>query len=212
MNKLGYVLGTLVSLSSFTAFAAPTTWDIDPAHSSAAFSVRHMMVSTVRGNFGKLTGTVTIDGTDWKTAVGDASVDANTVDTREAKRDGHLKSPDFFDVGQYPELTFRSTKIEPKGKDRFSVSGDLTIRGTTNPVSFDAVIEGVAADSDGGQHLGASGTLVIERGQWGLVWNQPLANGVLVGDKVTVQLELSAIDETIARKWGLAPAAVASAA
>lgn len=187
-------------------------WYIDPSHSNVTFGVKHMMVATVRGKLGKLQGEIDFDPAAPAATQIQATIDASTIDTNDPKRDGHLKSPDFFDVGQYPELTFRSTKIEPKGKDQFSVSGDLTIRGTTNPVSFDAVIEGVAADSDGGEHLGASGTLVIERGQWGLVWNQPLANGVLVGDKVTVQLELSAIDETIARKWGLAPAAVASAA
>ena len=189
-------------------------WYIDPSHSNVTFGVKHMMVATVRGKLGKLQGEIDFDPKAPAAAKILATIDANTIDTNDPKRDGHLKSPDFFDVGQYPELTFRSTKIEPKAskdKDQFSVSGDLTIRGTTKPVRFDAVIEGVAADTDGGEHLGASGTLVIDRGAWGLVWNQPLANGVLVGDKVTVQLELSAIDEPTARKWGLAPAAATAA-
>lgn len=189
-------------------------WYIDPSHSNVTFGVKHMMVATVRGKLGKLQGEIDFDPKAPAAAKILATIDASTIDTNDPKRDGHLKSPDFFDVGQYPELTFRSTKIEPKGpygKEQFSVSGDLTIRGTTKPVRFDAVIEGVASDTDGGEHLGASGTLVIERGQWGLVWNQPLANGVLVGDKVTVQLELSAIDEPTARKWGLAPAAATAA-
>ena len=189
-------------------------WYIDPSHSNVTFGVKHMMVATVRGKLGKLQGEIDFDPKVPATTRILATIDASTIDTNDPKRDGHLKSPDFFDVAQYPELTFRSTKIEPKGpngKDQFTVSGDLTIRGTTKPVSFDAVIEGVASDTDGGEHLGASGTLVIERAQWGLVWNQPLANGVLVGDKVTVQLELSAIDEPTARKWGLAPAAASAA-
>lgn len=186
-------------------------WYIDPSHSNVTFGVKHMMVATVRGKLGKLQGEIQFDPKAPATAKIAATVDAATIDTNDPKRDGHLKSPDFFDVAQYPELTFRSTKVEPKGGDRFTVHGDLTIRGTTKPVSFDAVIEGIATDTDGGQHLGASGTLAIDRTRWGLVWNQPLANGVLVGETVTIQLELSAVDESIARKWGLAPAAANAA-
>ena len=186
-------------------------WYIDPSHSNVTFGVKHMMVATVRGKLGKLKGEIEFDPNAPAAAKILATIDASTIDTNDPKRDGHLKSPDFFDVAQYPELTFRSTKIEPTATDQLKVSGDLTIRGTTKPVRFDAVIEGIAADTDGGEHLGASGTLVIERSEWGLVWNQPLANGVLVGDKVTIQLELSAIDEPTARTWGLAPAAAAAA-
>jgi len=189
-------------------------WYIDPSHSNVTFGVKHMMVATVRGKLGKLQGEIEFDPNAPAAAKILATIDASTIDTNDPKRDGHLKSPDFFDVGQYPELTFKSTKIdpqiEPKSKDQLKVSGDLTIRGTTKPVSFNAAIQGIAADTDGGEHLGASGTLVIDRSEWGLVWNQPLANGVLVGDKVTIQLELSAIDEPTARKWGLAPAATAA--
>lgn len=186
-------------------------WYIDPSHSNVTFGVKHMMVATVRGRLGKLQGEIDFDPKAPAAAKILATIDASTIDTNDPKRDGHLKSPDFFNVGQFPQINFRSTKVDPKGKNQFAVSGDLTIRGTTRPVSFDAVIEGVATDTDGGQHLGAAGTLVIDRTQWGLVWNQPLANGVLVGDKVTIELGLAAIDEPTARKWGLAPA-VATAA
>ena len=186
-------------------------WYIDPSHSSVTFGVKHMMVSTVRGKLGKVRGEIDFDPTAPATAKIVATIDAGSIDTNDPKRDGHLKSADFFDVAQYPEITFRSTTVEPKGKDQFAVSGDLTIRGTTKPVSFDAVIEGVAADQDGGEHLGAAGTLVIDRTQWGLVWNQALANGVLLGEKVTIELGLAALDSATARKWGLAPA-VATAA
>jgi len=186
-------------------------WYIDPSHSNVTFGVKHMMVATVRGKLGKLQGELDFDPKAPAAATILATIDASTIDTNDPKRDGHLKSPDFFDVGQYPEITFRSTAVEPKGTDRYAVRGDLTIRGTTKPVSFDAAIEGIATDQNGGDHLGAAGTLVIDRTQWGLVWNQPLANGVLVGDKVTIQLELSAIDEKTAQAWGLAPAAATAA-
>ena len=181
-------------------------WYIDPSHSNVTFGVKHMMVATVRGKLGKVQGEIDFDPKAPAAAKILATIDAGTIDTNDPKRDGHLKSPEFFDVAQYPELSFRSTKIEPTGADRFVVSGDLTIRGTAKPVSFDAVIEGVAVDQDGGEHLGAAGTLVIDRTRWGLVWNQPLANGVLVGEKVTIELGLAAIDEATARKWGLVPA------
>jgi len=195
------------------------TWYIDPSHSNVTFGVKHMMVSTVRGKLGKMQGEIEFDPKAPSMTTIAASIDAGTLDTNDRKRDGHLKSPDFFDIAQYPEISFRSTTVEPKSKDggkdggddRFTVRGDLTIRGTTKPVSFDARIEGVATDQDGGEHLGAAGTLVIDRTQWGLVWNQPLANGVLVGEKVTIDLGLSAIDAATARKWGLAPAVTAAA-
>ncbi|HEY8655894.1 MAG TPA: YceI family protein [Candidatus Limnocylindria bacterium] len=187
-------------------------WYIDPSHSSVTFGVKHMMVATVRGKLGKLQGELDFDPKAPAQARIRATIDVSTIDTNDPKRDGHLKSPDFFDVAQYPEITFRSTQIEPKGAQgsgQYAVRGDLSIRGTTKPVSFDAVIEGIAADTDGGQHLGAAGTLVIDRTQWGLVWNQPLANGVLVGDKVTIELGLAALDAATARKYGLVPAAAA---
>ncbi len=186
-------------------------WYIDPSHSNVTFGVKHMMVATVRGRLGKLQGEIEFDPKAPAAAKIVATIDASTIDTNDPKRDEHLKSPDFFDVAHYPEITFRSTSVEPKGDDRFTVSGDLTIRGTTKPVRFDAVIEGVAIDQNGGEHLGAAGTLVIDRTQWGLVWNQPLANGVLVGDKVTIELNLAALDEKTARAWGLVQAAPAAA-
>ncbi|MEO6950826.1 MAG: YceI family protein [Polyangia bacterium] len=193
MNKLGLVLGTLVSLSSFTAFAAPTTWDIDPAHSSAGFSVRHMMVSTVRGDFGKLTGTVTIEGTDWKTATVNASVDVSTINTREPKRDGHLKSPDFFDVAKYPTMTFKSTKVDVVAGGAVKLMGNLTIHGVTKPVTFDVQPVSKEYKHPSGQIvIGTSATTKLNRKDFGLTWNKPLesAGGVMVGDEINVTLDL----------------------
>jgi len=190
-------------------------WYIDPSHSSVTFGVKHMMVSTVRGKLGTVKGEIDFDPAAPATAKIAATVDAGTIDTNDPKRDGHLKSPDFFDVAKYPEITFRSTAVEAQkkggGDDRFTVSGDLAIRGITKPVRFDARIEGIATDQKGGLHLGSTGTLVIDRTQWGLVWNMPLANGVLVGEKVTIELDLAALDAATARTLGLVPAVPAAA-
>ncbi len=185
------------------------TWYIDPSHSAITFGVKHMMVSTVRGKFGKVSGRLEFDPKSPTATRISAALDAGTIDTNDARRDAHLKSADFFDAAQHPEITFQSTKVEPKGESGFTVYGDLSIRGTTKPVTFDAELEGIAFDPQGGQHLGAVGTLVIDRKDWGLVWNQPIADGVLVGDKVKIELGLEAVDEATAQKWGLVQAAAA---
>ncbi len=185
------------------------TWYIDPSHSSVTFGVKHMMVATVRGRFGKVRGTLEFDPK-WPSATRiSAAVDAGTIDTSDERRDAHLRSADFFDASEYPDITFESTRVEPRGENAFSVHGDLSIRGTTRPVTFAAELEGIAFDPQGGQHLGAAGTLVIDRKDWGLIWNQPIANGVLVGDKVKIELGLEAIDEATAEKRGLIQASAA---
>ncbi|MFN2519839.1 MAG: YceI family protein [Candidatus Limnocylindria bacterium] len=180
-----------------------TTWYIDPSHSAVTFRVKHMMISTVRGKFGAVRGTVEFDPEQPASAKVFAAIDARTIDTNDARRDGHLASADFFDTQKHPEIVFKSTAVEPRGHDTFSVTGDLTIRGTTYPVSFDATLHGITDDIQGGKRLGAAGTLTIERSRWGLVWNQPIANGVLVSDTVNVDLDLAAVDEATGRKHGL---------
>lgn len=186
-----------------------STWYIDPSHSNVTFGVKHMMVSTVRGRFGRVSGTVDFDPDQPESTKIRAALDATTVDTSDAKRDGHLRSADFFDTEKHPEITFTSTSVQPKGENAFVVSGDLTIRGVTKPVTFKAEVDGIAVDGQGGKHLGASGTLSIDRREFGLVWNQPLAQGVLVGDTVKVDLGLAAIDEATARKYGMVQPAAA---
>ncbi len=161
------------------------------------------MISTVRGKFGSVRGSLEFDPQRPAGAKVLAAIDARTIDTNDPKRDGHLASADFFDAEKHPEIIFRSTAVEPKGTNGYTVKGDLTIRGTTHPVRFDANIEGITNDMQGGSRLGAAGTLSIERSRWGLVWNQPIANGVLVGDTVHIDLDLSAVDEATARKRGL---------
>jgi polyisoprenoid-binding protein YceI len=186
---------TATALLATPAFAAPTAYEIDSAHSAATFSVKHMMVSTVRGEFGKLTGTVTLEGNDWKTAKVDATVDATTINTREPKRDAHLKSPDFFDVAKYPTLSFKSTKVEA-GASGYKLSGDITIHGITKPIVFDVQTPSKEWKGlSGKQIVGTSATAKLNRKDFGLNWNRPLeaAGGMLVGDEVTITLDLELV-------------------
>ena len=189
MKTLAFLIASL----SATALAAPTTWEIDPMHTTSSFSVRHMMVSNVSGAFGKTTGTVTLEGKDWKTAVVKATIDASTIDTRNSKRDEHLKSADFFDVAKFPTITFKSTKVEAAAGGGYRMTGDLTIHGVTKPVVFDVQPFSPEMQSPmGGSVVGTQATAKISRKEFGLAWNKPLdkAGGVMVGDEVKIQLDV----------------------
>ncbi len=172
------------------AFAAQ--YDIDPSHSQAQFTVRHMMVTNVRGEFGKLQGALTLDEKDLKASKVEATIDTASINTREPKRDEHLKSPDFFDVAKHPQMTFKSTQFKKAGKDKYKVTGDLTIRGVTKQVVLDVEIPATEAkDPWGNVKRGAVATTEINRKDYGLNWNQALeTGGVMVGDTVKVQLDL----------------------
>jgi len=167
-------------------------WTIDPSHSSAAFSVRHLGLSKVRGRFGSFTGAIEVGERPEDTWV-TASVDASSIDTKDPKRDEHLRSPDFFDVATHPTLEFRSTAVSGSG-DRWELRGDLTIRGTTRPVVLDVTSEGVATDPWGGTRAAFSATTEIDREAFGLTWNQALeSGGLLVGKKVRIDLEVEVV-------------------
>ncbi len=174
---------------------AAATGEIDSVHSSAQFSVRHMMVSNIRGEFGKVTGTVEFDGKDLETIRVEATIDATTIDTREADRDKHLRSADFFDVEHHPTLSFKSKKAEPLSDGHFSLMGDLTIRGVTREVVLE--VEGPTPsikDPWGNVRRGVSATTQINRQDFGLKWNGVLeAGGVLVGDEVSINIDIEMI-------------------
>jgi polyisoprenoid-binding protein YceI len=180
--------------------SAQTTWQIDPPHTNAQFAVRHMMVSTVRGQFNKTTGTVTWDGKDFSSAVVDVVIDAASIDTRVQQRDDHLRSADFFDVAKYPTLTFKSTKIEAAGSGKLRMTGDLTIHGVTKPVVFD--VDGPSAplkEQNGGTRVGASATTKISRKDFGLTWNRAIeAGGVVVGDEVAITIDVEMVNKPAA--------------
>jgi polyisoprenoid-binding protein YceI len=167
------------------------TWQIDPSHSAVTFSVRHLMVSKVRGRFGSFTGTITV-GDDLASSSVTASVDTASVDTNDEARDQHLRSGDFFDVERFPAMTFRSTSIEEDG-DGYRLTGELTIKDVTRPVVFDVEFGGVSQDPWGNTKAGFDAKTTVNRKDFGLEWNAPLeTGGVLLGDKVTIELDVEA--------------------
>ena len=183
--------GVVLAASPSPSRAQATTWQIDTAHSAATFSVRHLMISTVRGEFSKLTGVVTLDEKDMTKSSVEVTIDATTVNTREPRRDTHLKSADFFDVTNHLTMTFRSKQITPAGEGRWKMTGDLTIRGVTKEVTFD--VEGPSAPIQVGNATirGASATVKISRKDFGVAWNRTLETGTeVVSDEVTISIDL----------------------
>jgi polyisoprenoid-binding protein YceI len=168
------------------------TYEIDPSHSVVEFVVRHLGLAKVRGRFNQFEGTIVI-GTDPLDSRVDAVINAATIDTRDQKRDEHLRTADFLDVEHHPTLEFHSTEVRQNGSD-FQVDGDLSIRGTTRPVTLDLEVEGVATDPWGGTRAGFSATTEVDREQFGLTWNQALeSGGWLVGKRVRIELSCEAI-------------------
>jgi polyisoprenoid-binding protein YceI len=172
-----------------TMTAAQGTWKIDPSHTNVEFSAKHMMFTTVKGRFADVDGTVTLAGTAPAAASVDVTMKAASIDTRTEQRDQHLRSADFLNVERFPEMTFKSTKVEGSN-EQFVLTGDLTIRGTTRPVSLDVSFEGSGKDPWGGERLGFSASGKIDRRDFGLVWNQALeAGGVLVSNDVKIHID-----------------------
>jgi polyisoprenoid-binding protein YceI len=172
-----------------------TTWTIDPAHSSVEFAVRHLMITTVRGRFTGVKGTVTLDEADPAKSAVEVVIDAASIDTREPQRDTHLRSADFFDVDRFPTLTFRSTKLDGGLGEPFTLAGDLTIHGVTRPVVLDVEPEGRVKDAWGGIRSGFTATTKIKRSEFGLTWNQLLeAGGVTVSDEVKISLDVQLVN------------------
>ena len=168
------------------------TWSIDPSHSEVGFSVRHLMVSKVKGTFEQFSGVLVI-GEDPLASSVTASVDLNSINTRDAQRDGHLRSADIFDVETYPELTFASTAVAANG-DGYRVTGDLSIKGVTGSVDLDLEFHGVHPDPWGGTRAGFSATTSISRKAFGVDFEIPMdGGGVVVGDKIEISLEIQAV-------------------
>jgi len=169
-----------------------TTWNVDPVHSAAEFKVKHMMISNVKGRFAALKGVLSLDETDVTNSYVETTIDAVSIDTRDAQRDAHLKSADFFDVAKFPVLSFKSTRVIRGGDGNLAVTGELTMHGITRNVSF--MVEGPTApakDPWGNTRLGVSATTKINRRDFGLTWNAGLeTGGILVGDEVTITLDL----------------------
>jgi polyisoprenoid-binding protein YceI len=184
-------------MTTATSASATTTWNIDPAHSSAEFKVKHMMISNVKGSFSGVSGVLTEHAVDSTLSSVEASVPVATISTGDAQRDGHLKSADFFDAEKYPTLLFKSTQVVRKG-DAYEVTGDLTIHGVTKPVTF--AVDGPSApgkDPWGNTRIGLSATTKINRKDFGLAWNSALeTGGFLVGEEISITLDVEFIKAT----------------
>jgi polyisoprenoid-binding protein YceI len=182
-------------------------WEIDSAHSQVTFSVRHMMISTVKGQFKVIGGQLHIDEQNPANSWVEAEAEAASVDTRDEKRDGHLRSPDFFDAETFPKLTFKSTKVEKVRGEEYKVTGDLTIHGVTKPVTFDAEYSGQIKDVWGLQRAGLTAKTTVNRKEFNLNWNVALeAGGFMVSDNVKIEIDLEAVNKPAATEGAAANA------
>ena len=176
-----------------TEVPAAGRYELDPSHSHVGFSVRHLMVSKTKGRFADVLATIVIDDDPLASSV-EVEIPVASVDTRDETRDGHLRSADFFDAETHPTLRYRSTKVTPAGKDRWTVDGELTVRGVTLPVPLEVAFEGGAKDPWGSSRIGFTAHAEVDREAFGLTWNQTLeTGGVLVGKTVKIDIEAEAI-------------------
>jgi polyisoprenoid-binding protein YceI len=190
-------------LALFLAVAAPaaalaqtSTWALDGSHAHASFTVRHLVISNVRGEFGKVSGTVSLDEKDLTKSSVQTTIEAASIDTGVADRDKHLRSPDFFDVEKFPTITFKSTKIEKAGQGKLKVTGDLTMKGVTKAVVL--AVDGPTAeikDPWGKTRRGLSASATINRKDWGLTWSKTIEAGPVVGDEVKIEIEAELIKQ-----------------
>ncbi|MCJ7442477.1 MAG: YceI family protein [Thermoanaerobaculaceae bacterium] len=194
-HRIAAVAAALTLALGADGFAQTSRWEIDPAHSNASFTVRHMMVSNVRGEFTKLAGGVDVVGDDPTTAKVVVTIDAASINTREPKRDAHLRSADFFDADRFPTITFTSKKIERAGEGRLKLVGHLTMHGVTKEVTLDIEeLTPEVKDPGGNLRVGAHATTRINRKDFGLLWNRILASGgVLVGDEVAITIDVELV-------------------
>ena len=190
-----WMTAVVMMLATVPGLAQVSTWEIDSAHSGAHFSVRHLMIATVRGEFRKVTGTLNMDEKDISKSSVEAVIDTTTIDTHEERRDNHLKSADFFDVAKFPTITFKSKSVTRQGEGKFKVAGDLTLHGVTKPVILD--VEGLTnqvKDQRGNVKTGAAVTTKINRSDFGLIWNRAVeTGGVAVSDEVGIIIDLELV-------------------
>ena len=173
------------------------TWQIDSAHSGIHFSVRHLVIAKVRGQFSRWTGAVTVPDGDFARATVEVAIDAASIDTGVAERDAHLRSADFFDVATFPEIAFRGARLEALGGDRQRLVGSLTMHGVTREVALDVESPGQTKDPWGNIRAAFTARTAIDRKEFGLTWNQALeTGGVLVGDKIEIEIEVEAVQQS----------------
>ena len=179
-----------VALAVPAAALAQSTWNVDPAHTHSSFTIRHLVISNVRGEFGKTTGTVKLDEKDVTRSSVEATIETASIDTRVPDRDAHLRSPDFFDAAKFPKITFKSTKVEKAGDGKLKVTGDLTIKDVTKPVVLEVSgPTGEIKDPWGNTRRGIAASTRINRRDFGLNWGKVVEAGPVVGDEVTIEIE-----------------------
>jgi polyisoprenoid-binding protein YceI len=185
-----------IATATSTTLLPTGTWAVDPAHSRVEFQVKHLGIATVRGAFNEFEGALEI-GSDLASAKAYGTVSAASVDTNEEQRDGHLRSADFFDAEQHPQLTFEAREIKPLDAETFEITGDLTMRGVTRPITLTAELQGTEEDPWGNQRVGLEVRGQLNRSDWGMTFNQALGSGnMLVSDKVKLQLDISAVKQS----------------
>jgi polyisoprenoid-binding protein YceI len=189
---------TMATTQRGTSATGLTRWELDPAHTTVQFSAKHMMITTVKGRFSDVSGTIEADEAHPDRSSVEVSIDAASIDTRNEQRDAHLRSADFLDVENNPVISFRSKRVHGaagRAGDSFEVVGDLTNRGTKREVTLDATYEGKIRDLEGKERAGFSATTSIDRRDFGLVWNQALeTGGLLVGNEITITIEAEAVE------------------
>lgn len=190
MNRIARIAAVAALALPGLALGATSTWNVDPAHTHAGFGVKHLVITTVKGEFAKTAGTLVLDESDITRSRVEVTIDVASVDTREPKRDDDLRSPNFFDAAKYPTITFKSTKVEKAGENRLKVTGDLTMHGVTRPVTLD--VEGPTKeikDPWGNVKRGVSAIAKINRKDFGLTWNAMIDAGPVVGDQVSIEID-----------------------
>lgn len=196
MRRIAIIMVSAFFLALPAAVPAGT-WELDTAHSGVHFKVRHLMVSYVRGDFEKISGRIVYDEKDISRSSADITIEAASISTRVAKRDDHLRSPDFLDAAKYPVITFKSKRVEKAGDGRLKMTGDLTIRGVTREVVLD--VQGPAPpikDLEGKTRVGGSATTKIDRKDFGLTWNKAIeSGGVVVGDEVEITIDVEVVKD-----------------
>jgi polyisoprenoid-binding protein YceI len=188
------IAAAVVFFLTFQSSMAQNSWNIDPSHSSAQFQVRHLMISNVRGEFGKMSGQILFNGEDFSTLKAEAEIQVASIDTREPKRDEHLRSADFFDAANYPTITFKSKRVEGVSDKKFDLVGDLTMRGVTKEITLNVEATPIIKGMRGETRIGAQATTRLNRQDYGIKWNRTLdAGGVVVSDEVRITLDLELI-------------------
>ena len=195
MNRMTRIAALAVAIAPALAFGQTATWNVDPSHSRAGFSVKHLVISDVKGEFSKLSGKVQLDDADLSRSSVEVTIETASVDTRDEKRDAHLKSADFFDAAKYPTITFKSTKVVAGKDGALTITGDLTLRGVTKPVTLEGSITKAITDPWGLTRRGASFTGKLDRKEWGVSWSKVTDVGAVVGDEVKLDIQAEIVKD-----------------